>query len=136
MKLTYRQEVLLGWLLVAGILALLYFNQEHEKNFGAFSISPGGTEIREDHIVGQNLMPSNEGMELRDVAPLRIESPTFIACEVLSSYSGGYYLNYTWHERTDIKYRIAASPEAPKGKYTVSIAFLSGYTHVVSFSIK
>jgi len=130
------KELLLGWLFVAGILALLYFSQRHEKDFGTFAISPGAAETREDHIIGRNLLPNNEGKEFRNVTPVQIESPPFILCEVLSTYSGGHYLNFTWHERTDIKYRITASAGAPKGKYSVSIAFASGYTHVVSFSVR
>lgn len=130
------KETLLGVLFLAAILGFCYSAEQSKKAHGDFSIPSGGSDTREENLIGSNLMPDNEGKEYRDVSPVRIDKPDFITLDLLSSRSGGYYLNGGWQERTDIKYRIAASPNAPSGKYSVSIEFPSGYTHTITFSVR
>jgi hypothetical protein len=125
---------LLPVLFLAAVLGFCYWSDQHHKTVGDFSIAPGGTYIREEHPL-ENLMPGNEGKEFRDVSPVRVDKSDFITVDFLSSRSGGYYLNFAWQERSEFKYRIAASPNAPIGKYSVSIEFPSGYTDTVAFSV-
>jgi hypothetical protein len=136
MAMAHWKEPVLSVLVLAGLLGVCYLADKRHQADGDFSIPPGGIYTREENLIGSNLMPDNQGKEYRDVPPVRIDKPDFITLDLLSSLSGGHYLNFSWQERTDIKYRISASPNAPLGKYSVSIEFPSGYTHTITFSVR
>lgn len=129
-------KTLPGCLFVAAVLAMIAWSEHRQKTTGAFSLPPGETYTNEEHLVGENLMPDNEGKDVRNVAPVNIVAPAFLTYELLASQSGGYYLNFSWQARSTIKYRLTASPEAPLGRYTVVVTFPSGYTQTLDFSIR
>lgn len=131
-----RKELLLGLLFVAAILAVCARSEHQRRTIGDFSLPPGGTYTNEEHLVGKNLMPDNAGKTFRDVAPVNIVAPAFLTYQILASESGGYYLNSSWQERSTIKYRLTAAPEAPAGRYTMTIEFPSGYIQTLDFSVR
>ncbi len=55
----FSKEIILGWLLVGGILALIYFCQQHEKEVGAFTIAPGSATTLTESSYSENLLPNS-----------------------------------------------------------------------------
>lgn len=134
--MTKRIKTISGAFLAAGLLAAAYFWIQHVNNAAAFVVAPGAAVTREDLVKGRNLLPGKEGLEFGDVSPVQISAPPFIKCEVLNAYSGGHYQDLSWHPKSVIKYSISVLAGAPKGKYSVAIAFPSGYTHKIHFLVR
>ena len=71
---------------------------------GEFSINPGQSIVRDEYLT-ENIIPGNEGELYRGFSPIEIESPEYITVEVFDTYSGGYYLNYMWTQRSSFNYQ-------------------------------
>ena len=95
---------------VACFLGLLFLTRRPK-------ITPGQILFCSDeHIVGSLISRATPGYEYRGMLPTRIEGPDFVNAEVIESWSGGYFLNGKWMERSAFKSRLHILPTASQAR--------------------
>jgi len=95
---------------VACFLSLLFLTRSPK-------ITPGQVLFCSDkHIIGSLVNAATPGYEYRGILPMKIEGPDFVSAEVIESWSGGYFLNGKWMERSAFKSRLHILPTASQAR--------------------